>query len=236
MSALLTPQGKLLHDFLITAEDDTYLIDCAGEQAEALLKRLSLYKLRANIELAHTDLQVHALWQEDGFPCPPMAGFAEDPRHQGLGVRGIFDAPPEIALPQSKLADWHSNRLALGVPEGPTEMPPGSVFPLEFGLQHMQAVDFKKGCFIGQEVTSRTHRKGSLRKKLRIIELHGSAQTGDDIMAGPRLVGHIVAIAPNGSRGLGLVREDAIELPLTSGAADISLRGGLFDMQDTQKT
>ena len=230
MSALLTPQGKLLHDFLIFAEDDAYLIDCAAEQAEALLKRLSLYKMRADIALTDTDLQLHALWQEDGFPCPPMAGFVEDPRHQGLGLRGVFDGRPEIALPQSKLGDWHSNRLALGVPEGPTHMPPASVFPLEFGLQHMQAVDFKKGCFIGQEVTSRTHRKGSLRKKLRIIELNGSAQTGDDIMAGQRIVGHIVALDPNGSGGLGLVREDAIELTLTCGTAGMSLRGGLFDI------
>ena len=236
MSALLTPQGKLLHDFLIFAEDNAYLIDCAAEQAAALLKRLSLYKLRADIALTNTDLQLHALWQEDGFPCPPMAGFTEDPRHQGLGLRGIFDAPPEIALPQSKLADWHSNRLALGVPEGPTEMPPGSVFPLEFGLQHMQAVDFKKGCFIGQEVTSRTHRKGSLRKKLRVIEVRGATRAGDDICAGERIVGHIVALDPQNACGLGLIREDAVELTLTSGGADIKPCGGLFDIEDPQKT
>lgn len=229
MAALLTPQGKLLHDFLIHAENDCFYIDCAAAQAEALSKRLAMYKLRADVSLSMTDLQVYALWQEDGYPCPPMAGFVEDPRHEGLGLRGMFEAAPDVALPQQDVSAWQHNRLRLGIPQGPDEMPPGTVFPLEFGLQHIQAVDFQKGCFVGQEVTSRTHRKGRLRKSLRVIDIVGSAQSGDEISAEARIVGHIVAVDAAGAGGLALIREDAMDSALRTEQAEIRAVGGLFD-------
>ena len=229
MAALLTPQGKLLHDFLIHAENDCFYIDCAAAQAEALSKRLAMYKLRADVSLSMTDLQVYALWQEDGYPCPPMAGFVEDPRHEGLGLRGMFEAAPDVALPQQDVSAWQHNRLRLGIPQGPDEMPPGTVFPLEFGLQHIQAVDFQKGCFVGQEVTSRTHRKGRLRKSLRVIDIVGSAQSGDEISAEARIVGHIVAVDATGAGGLALIREDAMASALRTAQAEIRAVGGLFD-------
>lgn len=229
MAALLTPQGKLLHDFLIHAENDCFYIDCAEAQAEALSKRLAMYKLRADVSLSMTDLKVYALWQEDGYPCPPMAGFVEDPRHEGLGLRGMFEAAPDVALPHQDVSAWQHNRLRLGIPQGPDEMPPGTVFPLEFGLQHIQAVDFQKGCFVGQEVTSRTHRKGRLRKSLRVIDIVGSAQSGDEISAEARIVGHIVAVDAAGAGGLALIREDAMDSALRTEQAEIRAVGGLFD-------
>ena len=227
MSALLTPQGKVLYDFLIYPQADYYLIDCAAADAAALTKKLSLYKLRADVTLNDSALQVYALWQEDGLPCPPMAGFTDDPRHAGLGLRGVFDTAPDIALPQAGLAQWHANRIKLGVPQGPDDMPAGTVFPLEFGFQHMQAIDFQKGCFIGQEVTSRTHRKGSLRKKLHSVRLDGPpVEAPADIMAGERIVGQMVAV--DGANGLAIIREDALALTLMRGPTRIQPVGGLF--------
>jgi folate-binding Fe-S cluster repair protein YgfZ len=101
------------------------------------------------------------------------------------------------------------------------------VFPLEYGFALLNAIDFKKGCFIGQEVTSRTHRKGSLRKKLHVIVCQPSpAAVGADIMAGARIVGQI--IASDETLSLALIREDALELELLCEGAAISLQGGLF--------
>ena len=86
------------------------------------------------------------------IPCPSCSGFVNDPRHEGLGLRGIFEAPPPLSLPEGPALDWHHNRIRHGVAQGPSELPPGSVFPLEFGLAEMSGVDFQKGCFVGQEV------------------------------------------------------------------------------------
>ncbi len=234
MSALLTPQGKLLYDFIIYIEQDMFLLDMDAGQAEAMLKKLSLYKLRADISLRQSDKELYAIWQEDGFPCPPMAGFYEDPRHEGLGLRGFFDAAPETALPTKPLEDWHANRLRLGIAEGARDMPPGTIFPLEYGFAQMHAIDFKKGCFIGQEVTSRTHRKGSLRKKLRALALAAAdGQQGDKLMAGigddARVGGELVA--RHGQIGLALIREDAIDEALSLNGHAVTLNGGLFDAQ-----
>ena len=225
-AALLTPQGKLLADFLIFSEADALLLDCHAAQAEALVKKLSLYKLRADVAIETTTLLVHTLWQEDGFPCPPTAGYVEDPRHEGLGLRGLFAHRPDNNLPQAATADWHGNRIRLGVAEGPQDMPPGTVFPLEYGLQHQNAVDFAKGCFVGQEVTSRTHRKGTLRKKLHCVRLDGAAAAGDDIMAGDRTVGTVVAV--HGDEGLALIREDSVGGALQVNGAALLVAGGLF--------
>ena len=227
MAGLLTPQGKLLYDFFIYIEDAVLLIDCEAAEADALAKKLSLYKLRADVTIEATDLCVHALWQEDGLPCPPMTGFYQDPRHEGLGLRGFFDDAPKPALPERPMADWHINRIKLGVPQGAVEMPPGSVFPLEYGFADWHAIDFQKGCFVGQEVTSRTHRKGSLRKKLRPIILsqaHGTS--GDKLMAGDgetqRIGGELVA--RHDVFGLALIREDAKTERLTLGDAKVKIQ------------
>ena len=226
MAALLTPQGKLLHDFLLFGEEHSLLIDCDAGQADALMKKLSLYKLRADVMIEKTELAVHALWQEDGFPCPPAADFIEDPRHEGLGLRAVL-AKYDTGLPEKPPADWHANRMRLGIAQGPQDMPPGSVFPLEYGFGLMQAIDFQKGCFVGQEVTSRTHRKGALRKKLHVVAWDGAAPDAkSEIMAGERIVGEMVAVET--AHGLALIREDSLSLNLTAGDTPLRVSGGLF--------
>ena len=208
MAALLTPQGKLAYDFLIFTEDDCFLLDCAAAIAEDLVKRLNLYKLRADVDIRLSDMCSFAIWQEDGYPCPSALGFVTDPRHEGLGLRGVFEATPNLSLPEGKFEDWRHNRIRLGVAEGADEMPPASVFPLEFGLAEMAGVDFKKGCFIGQEVSSRTHRKGQLRKKLwPILFADEAPERGAAITDGQRQCGEIVSCSR--THALALIREDA---------------------------
>jgi folate-binding protein YgfZ len=114
------------------------------------------------------------------------------------------------------------NRLKLGVPQGPLEMPPGTVFPLEYGMAERHAIDFQKGCFVGQEVTSRTHRKGRLRKKLHAITLAAAdGQQGDALMAGDRIGGELVT--RRAQCGLALIREDAVAEKLTLNGAAVEI-------------
>lgn len=231
-AALLTPQGKLLFDFLIFGRDDGYLLDCQAAQSTALQKRLALYKLRAAIDITPIDAHPFALWQNAATPAP-LNGAVADPRHRLLGLRhwGPLPNPPsEAAL--TGLADWHRHRLALGVPEGADDMPPGKVFPLEFGLAQMQAIDFKKGCFVGQEVTSRTHRKGQLRKRLWPAQFDSAAPPVEtDIKWEARTVGEVVA--RDGNRALVLLRDDAREKAdahaLRADGQTFTLSDGLFE-------
>ena len=208
MAALLTPQGKLAYDFLVFTEDDSFLLDCDAAIAEDLAKKLNMYKLRADVDISLSDMRSVAIWQEDGYPCPSALGFVTDPRHEGLGLRGVFDTAPTLSLPEGEFEDWRHNRIRLGVAEGADEMPPASIFPLEFGLAEMAGVDFKKGCFIGQEVTSRTHRKGQLRKKLWPISFADKApERGAAITDGQRQCGEIMSCSK--THALALIREDA---------------------------
>jgi folate-binding protein YgfZ len=229
MAALLTPQGKLAFDFLIYAQDEAYLLECDASIVDALVKRLTLYKLRAKVEIETTALKVFAIWDPDAA-CADQTGFHRDPRHQALGLRGLFDTAPEFSMPLSEAANWHDFRLQLGVPEGAADMPYGKIFPLEFGLNEMAGVDFQKGCFIGQEVTSRTHRKGQLRKKLWPLAFgaaHPAIGTPIVLQNNPeRQVGEIVGGAK--TRALGLIREDALAEALICDGASFERTAGLF--------
>lgn len=232
MAALLTPQGKLAYDFLIFTEDDSFLLDCDGVIADELVKKLNLYRLRADVDIQRTDMCSVAIWQENGYPCPSALGFVTDPRHEGLGLRGVFDTPPDLSLPEGEFEDWRHNRIRLGVPEGADEMPPASVFPLEFGLAEMAGVDFKKGCFIGQEVTSRTHRKGQLRKKLWPISFADHApQRGTAITNSTRQCGELIASSKN--YALALIREDVEANDLRCDGKLFTRLPGVFARGDT---
>lgn len=154
-AALLTPQGKLLDEFLVWHDDDRLIIDCAIDRGPDIVQKLSLYKLRSKIDIAPLDGHPYA--------SLTMAIGPIDPRHSDLGYRSL--SRPSAGT-QMSLDIWHKKRLALGIAEGPRDMPPGAEFPLEFVLDKTHAIDFKKGCFIGQEVTSRSFRRGSRRKAL----------------------------------------------------------------------
>lgn len=198
-AAILTPQGKYLADFLIVARPEALWLDIDAALADDLLKRLSLYKLRSKVELARIDLPVSA-----GIgPMPP--GALADPRHPDMGWRLYGQA-----LNQGAPIDWDARRVAALVPAAGRELVPGESFILEFGFERLGGVDFRKGCYVGQEVTARMHHKTSLRKGLAQVAIEGHAAEGAAVH-GPdgRAAGVMGTVA--GARGLAWLRLDRAE-------------------------
>jgi len=154
-AGLLTPQGKALFDFIVWNQGDAVLIDCEAAQAEALERRLKMYRLRRSIEIAiDPGLAVHwARAGEDGVP---------DPRDARLGRRWI--APPSEAA-----TGWHAHRLALGIVEGAGELGTGKTLWLETNAREQNGVSFTKGCYVGQENTARMHYRGKVNRRLAVV-------------------------------------------------------------------
>ena len=159
-AALLTPQGKALFDFIVWADGDDLLLDGEAEQAEALIRRLSLYRLRRPIRIARDDtLAVH--WSRDG--SDGSDGVA-DPRLPALGRRWLAGA--------GEAADgWHAHRLALGVTEGIAELGNGTTLWLECNARELHGVSFTKGCYIGQENTARMHHRSKVNRRLVVTPI-----------------------------------------------------------------
>lgn len=156
-TALLTPQGKALFDFLVWADGEDLLLDCEGEQADALAKRLTLYRLRRKIAIARDDsLAVH--WAVDGSEGVP------DPRLAALGQRWIA-APGEAA------DGWLAHRLSLGVTEGVGELGSGETLWLECNARELNGVSFGKGCYVGQENTARMNYRSKVNRRLVVAPL-----------------------------------------------------------------
>ena len=231
-SALLTPQGKFLFDFFIVqdpGDKNALLLDCDGARAGDLAKRLAMYKLRAKvtIEDAGETLGVLALWREDGqaFAGP---GFP-DPRHPAMGRRAILPKEEiEAAIAEADAENvpeeaWHRHRIGLGIGDAGQDFEPDRTFPLEVNFDELNGIDFHKGCYIGQEVTSRTKRRGSVRKRLLPVHVEGEMpKPGTPIKGGVREVGTIFSTDAETERALALIRLDLIRgSVLEAGAAEI---------------
>jgi len=154
-AGLLTPQGKALFDFIVWADGNDILIDCEAAQADALIRRLSIYRLRRPITIARDDaLAVH--WSPDSGETP-------DPRDLRLGFRWI-------AAPSESTTGWHAHRLSLGVPEGAAELGQDKTLWLETNARDLNGVSFTKGCYIGQENTARMHHRGKVNRRLAVVD------------------------------------------------------------------
>lgn len=196
-AALLTPQGKVLFDFLIFEQDGVLLLDVAGSQREALQKRLTMYRLRAKIDISvRDDLAVVADWSAAGA----------DPRNSALGSREIVSA----GRPEGS-GDYLTHRLSLGIPEG-MDFGQDRMFALDADLDELHGVAFDKGCYVGQELTARMKHRGTARKRLLPIEtLKGVPlpDIGSAVTAGERDIGEITSTY--GARGFALVRLDRLD-------------------------
>lgn len=202
-AALLTPQGKILFDFFLAEGDGAILIDCALTARDALLKRLSLYKLRAKVTLeAREQLAVLAM---DTAVASAIA--YPDPRLPALGCRG-FVARAEMPADVTPAAAYHARRLALGVPEG-ADFGSDRMFALDADLDELHAVDFAKGCYVGQELTARMKHRGTARKRLLVFEAEGGATPGAMVRAGDKDIGEIAFAY--GTRGFALIRLDRLD-------------------------
>jgi folate-binding protein YgfZ len=205
-AALLTPQGKILFDVLIAEGDGAVLLDCAATAAGDLVKRLTLYRLRAKIGIAiRPQLGVYA--GLSGRPAERAITFP-DPRMAALGPRSIgalAEMPDYLEGP----AAYHAARLMLGVPEG-ADFGNGEIFALDAGLEDLHGVAFDKGCYVGQELTARMKHRGNARKRVLVIRAECSLpKAGERITAAEMEIGEIVSTY--GHQGFALVRLDRLQ-------------------------
>jgi folate-binding protein YgfZ len=236
--ALLTPQGKIIVDFLITeapaGHGGGFLIDCPRALAQGLATKLGFYKLRAKVAVENLSdsLGVIAAWDDDLAMKPDLA-FA-DPRGPELGWRIL--APEELTQKVADLIgadvagsdDYEAHRIAAGIPRGGLDFMYGDAFPHETNMDRLHGIDFDKGCYVGQEVVSRTQHRGTARTRTLRVTLDGPRpEPGTAILAGEKPVGTMGSAA--GQNGLALIRTDRVAdalsagLPLTAGGLGIRL-------------
>jgi tRNA-modifying protein YgfZ len=209
-AALLTPQGKYLADFFVLRRSEGDLvIDIATSFAVDTLRRLTLYRLRADVQFAPS-----ALHLSRGLDSPP-AGALPDPRHPALGWRLYSETP--VVVPE---IDWDAIRVDHVIPESGIELLPDETYILEAGFERLHGVDFRKGCYVGQEVTARMKHKTELRKGLVRVRLGGVAAAGAEITTEDgKPVG--VLYTQRDDRAIAYLRLDRAQGPLWAGQARV---------------
>jgi tRNA-modifying protein YgfZ len=227
-AALLTPQGKIIVDFIVVGDDESFSLDCPRDRATTLVERLGFYKLRAKVVVEDVSdiVVVMGIWNgaaptHGGVPYP-------DPRLPELGLRCI--SPPDPAAVAAaygaELVDaaaYEAHRIALGVPAGGLDFAYGDAFPHEADMDQLNGVDFQKGCFIGQEVVSRMEHRGTARSRVVPVALGAGAlggaapATGTAVTADGKPMGVLGSAA--GRHGLALLRLDRVDEALAGGAS-----------------
>lgn len=208
-AALLSPQGKYLADFLLVGRGDAVLLDAQVGQAEALVRRLSMYRLRADVRIAPSPLHVLR-----GLGAAPEGALA-DPRDPRLGWR-MYTA----AEGGDPAIDWDAIRVEAVVPEAGIELVPEESYILEAGFERLHGVDFHKGCYVGQEVTARMKHRTELRKGLVRVRVAGGAAPGTEITSGGKAAGRL--FTRSGDRALAFLRFDRTAA-MTAGDARVTL-------------
>jgi len=212
-TALLSPQGKILFDFLVTEGDGALLLDVARGAAEALLRKLKMYRLRAKVDVELREplgVYLNLAGHPDNRPTPyaDRAITFIDPRLAALGRRSIgamAEMPANLAGPRA----YHEHRIALGVPEG-TDFGFEKTFALDAGLDELNGVSFTKGCYIGQELTSRMKHRATSRKRILTVAADAALPApGASVTRGDTDIGELVSVY--GSHGFALVRLDRLE-------------------------
>ena len=236
-AALLTPQGKFLHEFFIfNPEPDVLLLDCEASRLADLKKRLSLYKLRSEVTVrdATDSFFVAALFGEGalnrlGLPADhgrtaPLVGgqVAVDPRLAGLGARAMMARPADgsaLDLPgfdPAERADYDRLRISLGIPDGSRDLQVEKAILLENGFDELHGIDWDKGCYMGQELTARTRYRGLVKKRLLPVRFDGPAPApGSQVTCEGKDAGTLCSSI--GDRGLALLRLERLDGPLLAG-------------------
>lgn len=206
---MLSPQGKFLYDFFITEQNGKFLLDCNALQLESIKKKLAMYKLRSKVVIEDISKEYQAVAIESAEALP-------DPRSAHLPARSIIANSSLAELAKSAasgtLADYEALRIRLCIPSD-EDMGFDKSFPLEFEMDEHNAIDYKKGCYVGQEITARTHYRGTLRKKPYVVTAPNgedlSGYYGQEITSGEMKVG--VLCTASGSTALALLRVEDIE-------------------------
>ncbi|HRW29617.1 MAG: folate-binding protein YgfZ [Alphaproteobacteria bacterium] len=168
-SALLTPQGKFLYDFILSERDNSIYMDCEAQFQPALLQRLMMYRLRRDVEILDRNEQYTIITSSQ--PLDEYGFSFSDPRYPDLGYRAIVENMPE----GSNDKPYHMRRISLGIPEGTHDFIMDKSTILEGHFEALNGVDFKKGCYVGQEVTARMKYRGKVKKQMFPVTLSGSA-------------------------------------------------------------
>jgi folate-binding protein YgfZ len=198
-AALLTPQGKVLSAFFARRTADGMLLDCAPGEAGPLAQRLTLYKLRAPVAIEDRSEAMRSCVGDEG-----PEGARADPRLIAMGSRWLSEA----ASAEDDGA-YDARRVSLGVPEFGYDYGPGEVFPMDVNLDALGTVDYRKGCFVGQEVASRMYRKGEVRKRSWCVAAEGDLAPGAEIVAGGSTLGTVTSA--RGHSGIALLRVDRVQ-------------------------
>ncbi len=252
--ALLSPQGKILFDFLISRDGtDGFRLDCRKDVAGDFLRRLTLYKLRAKVELSIADQAVVGVsWGSDSDASPTDSRWLADTRFMNAPVHRVYGAvvPPPLTPPHKGegdsgaprlaspsplwggvrgggTADWHALRIAHGVAESGSDYAPGEAFPHDVLLDQSGGVGFRKGCYIGQEVVSRMQHRGTARRRVLIASAESALPApGTEIVAAGKALGTLGSVADR--QGLAIVRIDRVKDALDAGqeimAADVAIK------------
>ena len=208
-TALLTPQGKYLADFFVVNTGEMLLLDINESLADTTLRRLTMYKLRSDVAFGPSALVVIRGLGETPADALP------DPRHEALGwraYRSLGDAPQ---------IDWDAIRVAHVIPESRIELIPDDSYLLENGFERLNGVNFRKGCYVGQEVTARMKHKTELRKGLTRVTIEGQAPVGTEVLAAGKVVGRL--FTQSGTHALAHLRLDPAKGVMTAGSARITL-------------
>jgi folate-binding protein YgfZ len=243
-AALLSPQGKFQYDLIIVAfkdssGDEVWLMECDRDRADALLTRLSLYKLRSEVVLENVSdfFSVYVVW-DGGYGNPSRVGQTKlldggvgfvDPRSTELGARFIFSQDKahdffethEISL--TSFEDYDLHRIKLGVPDGSRDVLIDRGILLECGFDELNAIDWGKGCYMGQELTARTRYRGLVRKRLIPVHIHGETPPFQSpILQDNREVGELRSTQKDW--GIAMLRLEALHksLPFSCGNATVT--------------
>jgi folate-binding protein YgfZ len=203
--ALLTPQGRLLFDLFLLGREDGCWLDCAADRRADLVARLTIYRLRAKVGVAAVDAEVFAAWGADVAPD----GWVHDPRLPALGFRRYGPLDSAAAF---EAGDYDAHRLALGVP-GAADWGSDATYPIEANFDLLHGIDFRKGCFVGQETTSRMKRRGTIKSRMVPVAVTGAA-AGGELLAGDLRAGTVLSALDGGA--MALLRLDRLDAgPLT---------------------
>lgn len=212
LGALLTPQGKIISDFLVVRkESGGFLLDAPSAGAPELRKRLTMFKLRADVTIEASPLVVYA-----GIGSPPPSGgiLAVDPRHPALGWR-LYAAEGAVVT-NAEEATWQAHRISLGVPEAGRDLPLLDAFPHDLAMDSLHGVDFDKGCYVGQEIVSRMRYRGTARRRPVVLSADVDLPpAGTEILVGGRVAGHVGSVS--GTRGIAILRLDRVQDAMSSG-------------------
>jgi len=207
-AALLTPQGKFIADFFLVPAPDAILIDVSSDLVAGLVQKLNMYRLRADVSIEKTEK-----YAIRGISQPSPAGAHEDPRHPALGWRLYSDTPGD---PPS--IDWDTIRVRHAIPEVGHELTP-ETYILEAGFERLHGVNFRKGCYVGQEVTARMKHKTELRKGFVSVDLDGPPPAaGTKVLTDDgKEAGELTTVADGGA--IAYLRFDRATGPLSAGHA-----------------